>query len=530
YLRQQDPQRLLHYEGCWNHLTYHSCSDFTSRKNLTPEECEELLKLKPGRPFILCEYSNLLGNAAADLDKYARLEKYDLYQGGFLSGLYQQVIEGSEDGRERCGADFGVYPNSGHACAKGLLFGSRKPSPAVQAVKYHYQDFVITPGKYGVKIENNSLFTPLSNYEIRYSLHQEGKLIQQGTLEGEVLPGEQKKLFINWDKCDQESVKTVSLHLKEDTVWAKADHETAFGQHAQGAWNSPDARKSDMEIIEAPDCVTFEDQGFSACFTSKGLESVKYSGHEMLSGIPRPVFARAYTDNDEQSGFDLETSQWMSATLFSKIRKMETVINQESRYAMVSYFYEVPILTGAECRVDYFVAAPGLIGVDAALEGNQILPLVCQVGMEIPLKKQFSSWKYYGLGPMETVIDRQGGAKLDVYQTDAYQNVTPYFMPQDCGSRNGIRWMEALDANGRGMRICMLKKPLQASLLPYSFDELLKADHQWELGKNSRIYAVVSGFQTGAGGCVPGKPASENCRLSGRRIYSYSFIMASAQS
>ncbi|MCF0258930.1 MAG: DUF4981 domain-containing protein, partial [Erysipelotrichaceae bacterium] len=306
YLRQQDPGRLLHYEGCWNHLTYHSCSDFLSRKNLTPEECEEILELKPGRPLILCEYSSLLGNAAAGLDKFARLEKYDLYQGGFLSGLYQQVLMDSADGKDRCGADFGVFPNGGHDCAKGLLFADGKPTPAVQAVKYHFQDFAITPGKYGVKIENNSLFTPLSDYEIRYFLHQEGKLIQQGVLEAEVLPGQQKKLFIDWDKCSKESVKTVSLHLKKDTGWAKAGHEVAFGQSVQGTWSSPEARKSDMEIVETPGCVYFEDQGFSACFTSNGLESVKYDSHEMLAGVPRPVFARAFTDNDRLSGFDLQ--------------------------------------------------------------------------------------------------------------------------------------------------------------------------------------------------------------------------------
>ncbi|MCF0246783.1 MAG: DUF4981 domain-containing protein [Ileibacterium sp.] len=529
FFRHNDPERLIHYEGCWKTPHFSDCTDMISRKYLSAQECEELLQTDLRKPMILCEYAPSLGNSNGGMDKFMELERFKKYQGGFLWEFIDQQLDLDLqlDGAGNSVPAFKDAASDGHLKGSGLLFANRIPSPKVQEVKYLYQNFTVVPDKFGVRIRNDSLFTPLSKFEVRYTQHIENKIIQSGTVEGEVLPGQEKKLFINWVNPEKESVKTVSIHLKEDEPWAKAGHEIAFGQSVQGSFSKMETRKSKMEIAQGDGCIGFFDKGFTAVFTERGLEALQYDNQDVLDGIPRPVFAHAFTDNERGFNFDQEASQWYGASLFSKVRKMEKIINKKDRCAMITYYYDVPVNPKAECRVDYFIAAPGLIGVDVTLEGQSILPRLPQLGMQIPLKKKLDKFVYYGLGPMENYADRQCGAKLGVFWQDVQMNLTPYLRPQECGSRCGVRWLEVVEKPQKGVRFSMLNHPLQISVLPNSFEELQQAECRSDLPSAKKTYAVVSGYQMGVGGENNwGKPVLGEYMLQGRKLWKFSFIIS----
>ena len=95
------------------------------------------------------------------------------------------------------------------------------------------------------------------------------------------------------------------------------------------------------------------------------------------------------------------------------------------------------------------------------------------------MKRQYKNFTFYGMGPDENYIDRNNGARLGVYTSNAQDNFTKYLNPQECGNRTSVRWAEVTDYRGRGLRFtgdCM-----EFSALPYTPHELENAAHEDEL-------------------------------------------------
>ena len=55
-----------------------------------------------------------------------------------------------------------------------------------------------------------------------------------------------------------------------------------------------------------------------------------------------------------------------------------------------------------------------------------------------------------GLGPAETYADRKHGAKLGIYENMVTDNLARYLVPQECGSKEGVRWAKITDRKGQG--------------------------------------------------------------------------------
>ena len=85
HFRENDPTRLVHYEGCvWNR-DYCEATDMESRMYAKAKEIETYLQGNPAKPYISCEYMHAMGNSLGGMKHYTDLEdKYAQYQGGFI--------------------------------------------------------------------------------------------------------------------------------------------------------------------------------------------------------------------------------------------------------------------------------------------------------------------------------------------------------------------------------------------------------------------------------------------------------------
>lgn len=144
YFKEKDSSRLVHYEGVVQQPQYKDrISDVESRMYDTPQGIENYLDNQPDKPFILCEYMHCMGNSLGGMQSYMDLlDKYEMYQGGFIWDYMDQAIMVTDEvtGRKvlRYGGDFDDRPANYEFSGNGILFADRTGKPALQEVRYFY--------------------------------------------------------------------------------------------------------------------------------------------------------------------------------------------------------------------------------------------------------------------------------------------------------------------------------------------------------------------------------------------------------
>ena len=140
FFHQNDPSRLVHYEGVFHCRAFDQISDIESRMYAKPDEIRAYLESKPAKPFILCEYMHDMGNSLGGMESYIRLPEYPQYQGGFVWDYMDQALwqAGVRGRRLGYGGDFGERPTDYAFSANGIVFADGEEKPAMQDLRYWY--------------------------------------------------------------------------------------------------------------------------------------------------------------------------------------------------------------------------------------------------------------------------------------------------------------------------------------------------------------------------------------------------------
>ncbi|WP_210200562.1 glycoside hydrolase family 2 TIM barrel-domain containing protein [Cohaesibacter celericrescens] len=510
FFRQRDPSRLVHYEGIFHDRRYNDTSDMESQMYTKPQDVEAYLTNDPQKPFILCEYMHAMGNSCGGFHLYTDLiDKYDLYQGGFIWDYIDQALAIDPDSGSRAvayGGQFGDRPHDGEFCGDGIVTAWREPSTKVQEVKGLYQPFDLSPEAGGVSIRNKNLFVSSADYRLVYRLLLDGEEILSASLDTNVAAGDTAFIALDLPKATKagEYVLQCSLCLKTSTLWADAGHEIAFGETV---W----CVEGDVKL-DAPVPLTcqngdinlgVETPHYRAMFSRVfgGLSSIKVdhsdASLEFILRPPRLVFWRALTDNDRgcQLGFDLAV--WKSASHCYKRAGFEVDANSDE--PSITHRFALPGLK-IEPTVSYRVGRDGLIHVEADFAGAEDLPDLPIFGLEFTVPARLDRFRYYGLGPDENYIDRLRGARLGVFEKGVEDNVPAYLVPQECGNRVGVRWAEVTDEAGLGLRFASEGQPFEFSALPYTMMELDAAYSPEQLPAVTQTVVRIAARQMGVGG------------------------------
>ena len=140
FFRQNDPGRLVHYEGVFHCRAFDRISDMESRMYAKPEEIRAYLESGPAKPFILCEYMHDMGNSLGGMESYIRLLDHPQYLGGFVWDYMDQALwqQGPRGRRLGYGGDFGERPTDYAFSANGIVFADGTEKPAMQDLRYWY--------------------------------------------------------------------------------------------------------------------------------------------------------------------------------------------------------------------------------------------------------------------------------------------------------------------------------------------------------------------------------------------------------
>ena len=520
-----DPSRLVHYEGITHDLDElqdpEDATDIITTMYYPVDRIRKYLKKHRSKPYINCEYSHSMGNSTGAIEKYTVLTREEpLYQGGFI----WDYIDQSMDLRDRYGVeyqgyggDFGDRPCDYSFSGNGIVYGDdREPSPKMQEVKYVYAPIGVTFSKDGktVEVENRNLFINTEEYDAVFTLEQEGKLISSEAMEITAEPLTTEKVKVPFalptDKT-KEYVLTLSFVLREDTMWAKAGHEVAYGQTVIGTYKTVPDTTEPLTVVEGWHNIGVRGNAFEVLFSRihGGLVSYKYGGVQMFKTIPKPNFWRAMTENDVANLLPFRAGQWKTASMYSTIKYpvpiagrtdevwgTEYKISKKKDHVDVTYTYHLPVKPALDATLSYSVYPDGEIKTKLTLPPSDKVGELPEISVIFGMDADFDRLTWYGIGPEETYPDRKNG-KLGVYSNYVEENVARYLVPQECGNKEDVRYATVTDNKGRGLRFTC--NGLGFSALPYTPHELDNATHPTELPLPHYTFIRV-GRQMGVGG------------------------------
>ena len=520
FFHKADPTRLVHYEGVCHDRRYNDTSDMESQMYPSVEAIKEFLAKDDSKPFVCCEYTHAMGNSCGAMHKYTDLTDTEpKYQGGFIwDYIDQSIYKKDRYGKEfqAYGGDFGERPTDYNFSGNGIAYGgNRDASPKMQEVKFNYQNISAEVSADSVKVINKNLFVNTDIFDCKVTVAKDGKVIRKASLATAVAPLSEETYALPLTKEEKagEYAVTVSFHLKEDKVWAKAGHEVAFGQSVYKVEVPKKACPEGVEVIRSTHNIGVRGVHFEVLFSvlNGGLTSYKYAGKEMIEAIPKPNFWRAPTDNDCGNLMGMRYGQWKIASMYLSHKDFrkgpygpsnipEVEVNEKT--VKVTYTYLMPTTPLSECRLSYEVFGDGRVKTTLAYDPVKELGDMLEFGVIFKFNADYDRVEWYGLGEAETYSDRKKGAKLGIYSNKVADNIARYMVPQECGAKEEVRWAKVTDRKGRGMLFEMDENngPMMFSALPYTPHEMENAMHPYELPEVHYTVVRVAKDQMGVGG------------------------------
>ncbi|MCF3176926.1 DUF4981 domain-containing protein [Streptomyces sioyaensis] len=546
WMRERDPSRPLHYEGdrsCADTDVYsrmyadHAEVERIGQRAEEPLPDPELDARRRQLPFLLCEYAHAMGNGPGGLSEYQRLfERYARCQGGFVwewidHGLRQRTPAGELF--HAYGGDFGEELHDGNFVCDGLVFPDRVPSPGLLEFAK-----VIEPVRIeaetddeghpeAVRLTNRYDFADLGHLTFRWIYEVAGELRGHGRLDVPPLaPGASATVPLPTPPVepgdDGEALWTVTAVLDEDTAWAPAGHEVAWGQLPAGprpaaSWTATAAprRGEGNVIVLGPG--TFD----AATGTLGYLDGFRIGG-------PRLDVWRAPTDNDEAAPWQpgpRPATEWRRLGLHRMRHRVDAVetgadaVRVRTRIAPAGS----PLALWALYQ---WTAQPDRLRLELSVEpeGDWPVPLP-RLGVRMLVCGSLGRAEWFGGGPGEGYPDTRAAARVGRWSMPVEALQTPYVRPQENGARPGVRWAELTRADGSGLRI-EGDPDFFFSARRWSAEELTAARHTTDLRPGEDLWLHLDHAQHGIGSqsCGPGVLPQHRLEAAPAR---FSFVFAS---
>lgn len=536
--KKKDPTRLIHYERVIqknrahgkNQMPIHTCVDVVSRMYTAYHWVEECaLDTNDKRPYFLCEYAHSMGLGPGSMNEYWDLfYKYPRLIGGCVwEWCDHALLEKLPNGKTRLtyGGDHGETPHDGHYCCDGLVMPSRRPSTGLINLKYTMQNVKIDcidikDGKF--IFTNRYDFTDLSELVFEVMINIDGEVKSIGNVDISLAPHMSKEITIKYnipDKVNDGAYIEIYAKTKDDTIWAQKGYELAFAQ-----FELP-CEKITMEK-ETKESISVDNQKrYVTVKNSKKtykidkalgmICSIEENGKELLKKPCDITIWRALTDNDAR-----KKEEWEALflhTAFFKPKSTDIQSNENSCTVKISgtfapngssplFFVDINY-TFVNSKLDIEICAKKNLklraqrikeGVIKTLDEYYPDPKdeILRFGMRFHLTDKMKNFEYFGRGSHECYCDYKAHTKMGLWKTDTENEFEPYVYPQECGNHTEVKWIRFTDEYK--LKISS-DKEFEFSALPYSIEELYKANHTDELTGDGTTEVIICYKNRGIG-------------------------------
>ena len=542
--------------------------DMGSNQYPSPAWVAEVAKGQSGvkYPFHISEYAHSMGNAVGNLvDYWNAMESTNFFVGGAIWDWVDQAIYNydAKTGERywAYGGDFGPTnkPNDGMFCMNGIMRPDLTPKAQYFEVKKVYQNVgvkAIDMKKGEIEIFNKNYFEPLKDYQIVWSLYQDGTCLEAP----KALPGEVSTLaarkslkvtlpydYTQLDPTCEYFVK-VQFLLAADKPWAKKGYVQMEEQlRVKGAdVKAPsiaEASKDKPAIKCSQDDkqIALEGKSFTLSFdkATGAIDALAYGSNQIICKGEGPKLDafRAPTDNDAGTG---APNQWFQYGLYNlqhtaqscnvqtlkngAVQVMFTVKSQAPEGCRIAYGngnrnpedaydfkHDVKKLTDADLVFTttqvYTVYPDGSVELHSAISSNRPSVVLPRLGYAMKLPKKLNSFYYYGRGPVNNYNDRKTGQFIELHAGIVGEQDIMLPKPQSMGNREEVRWCALTDMTGRGA-LFIADSVMSASALPWTQQQLAQAAHPYQLPESDATVLHLDAKVTGLGGasCGQGGP------------------------
>lgn len=552
YFKENDPTRVIHYQG-WND---HEAVDVVS--NMYPE----FNKMRAsGRPYIMCEYLHTMGNSGGGMQDYWDIiRSTGHFQGGFIWDWVDQTFNtplldenGNWDGVSRYWGYDGDWNTgkwsawrSGNTdfCVNGIISADRTLQPEALEVKRIYQALqmqMADPAAGSVQVTNEFTDTNASEYDCLWSITKDGQIIDSGSLgQVDIAPQSTSTLNIPYtlpadlseaDEC----FLNIEFVYRQDTPWASQGEPAAQAQFDLAFEATAAARELDTaampvfgesDVEETDERITVKGDGWSVSVdrTTGALDSFENDGLEMIQEGLQPNYWRAYTDNDAKEGVD---GTWKKANDGAVVDSAEVIRTDKAVY--VSVQRTLPQAMNSSDTLVYTIYSSGDVYVKSTLIPASGMGELLRVGNRLQLDGSLENMTWYGRGPSDSYADRKSGSDVSVWQDTVSSQFVNFVLPQETGNKTDVRWMALQDDTGKGLLVDAQDHLLEMSALHYTQEDLDQAKHPHELAGTDNTVLTIDYAQMGLGTASCGPATRDEYRLKAGNIYSWQYHLKALQ-
>ena len=566
WVRYYDPSRFVHYEGAQgdpSNPAFIEDAGYMTKELPTmanpddPKYVDVISRMYPSfkhviglatspyinRPIIFCEYLHAMGNSLGGLTEYwDEIRARPNLIGGFIWDMVDQGLEKTDKNGKKFyayGGDFGDFPNDSNFCINGLFASDLSPNPHAWEAKHVFQpvefEKVINRSNV-VRVVNRFSFTNVDQYEIRWTLSENGKEIKKGSLTNVDIPAADfKEIEIPYGnvtfKDGNEYWLRLSLHEKTDRMWCKAGYEIGSNQlliHEKTAVKTSISAKVNegLNIVENADAIEVSSKNVSVRVSKKNgqILSYKSNGVENLESPLKPNFWRPAIDNDHRGAYakDWNKSKSFWKNILDKLQTKSVVVSRDETNSV-----KIVVSQAVESKVGlqliYTISGDGLVNIKMDLDGETTLPDLMRIGLTMGVPKALVNTSYYGKGPYENYSDRNKASQVDEFSIDTDKLFFDYVKPQETGNHTETRWM-SLQSNSKKEGIKFTGSPaFEFSVWKYSSENIEEAKHPTEL-VDQGFYTVNIGLKQRNLGCTLSEPMEKYILKSGK--YSFEFNLS----
>ena len=520
-------------------------------------------------PFHISEYAHSMGNACGNLiDYWDAIESTNFFMGGAIWDWVDQALDKQDPATGKTywayGGDFGKdnKPNDGMFCMNGIMRPDLTPKAQYYEVKKVYQNVgvkAIDMKQGQIEIFNKNYFEPLKNYQIVWSLYQDGVCVKKNQpLQGAkniVGPREKGIYTLPYDYASldpkSEYFVTIQFLLGKDMPWASKGYVQMEEQlRVKGADVAAPSiaavtkggKAMKYQLDKAAKRANITGENFQVAFdlNTGAIYSLKYGNQVIIKDGNGPQLDayRAPTDNDAGIGYhnawfrnglyDLQhvVKSWtctpnkkdgtykLDFTVESQGKEgCDVNYGNRDRDPESCYNFEKNkhALTDADLKFTsrqiYTIYKDGSIEMQSAIGANRSKVILPRIGYSMVLPSELNQYDYYGRGPVNNYNDRKTSQFIGWYHSPVAEQGIMLPKPQSQGNREEVRWCAVTNSQQQGV-VFISDSTMSASALPWSQQELTLAAHPYQLPKSSGTHLHLDAKVTGLGGasCGQGGP------------------------
>jgi len=564
WIRGYDKSRPVHYEGAmrgkgeipqrWQHGK--TLSDIVCPMYPVIENIINFSKyIDDERPLIMCEYSHAMGNSNGSLSDYWKAVKtHRGLQGGFIWEWIDQGFEAfTSDGRKywKYGGDFGDNPSDLDFICDGLLFPDQSLKPAMAECKQVFAPVSLKeiPGKLlTFTLENNYDFSTLDHLGVSYKIFADSpaenscaqgtaEILKEGVIDLPPLePGQSIEISFNSDESfsppliNADIIFHADFILKTDTAWAEKGHvvyqaqkilkesiltlETILKNRSlssdHGAGKTEAASSAlRLESLFKP-ClyrVPVQNDGLKTTMKLRGdpAMSFYFKDKAMYHWIDLDLLhLRTSGEKKEEISYNGLTAVRSSAALLAGENASSKYKNYSSAAGLGSYTY-------------YFLNGnPSILEVVFDLDSG--LPELPRVGIMAQIPSSYKEISWFGKGPHESYPDRMEAAFLGHYKHSIKDFEVPYVVPQENGSRSGVKNFTLINNDPSKNITIRTEEPVSICCSRYSQQNMWEALHTCDLidlscGDNGSWFLFIDIARRGVGTATCGPDTRKEYRV-----------------